>query len=505
MDCAAVINATIEGAHIEAATAKYFPQLQEIGAFKVPPLPVTTAYCRVNATLSSAPGSVIHAEVWLPLADAWNGKLVDVGNGGYGGSLGPPRLTMRTIIGTGYAIAANDLGHEGDGASGEDASWALKRPERIADFGHEANHLTAVFAKALVEKYYGSKPRYSYFQGCSDGGREALMEAQRYPRDFNGIIAGAPANAWTRLMTSFAWDARAVTKTPQSMIPKDKLELIQSAALRQCDALDGVQDGVIEDPRACRFDPTPLLCKGADAANCLTQPQMDALQAVYQGPRDPVTGAQLMPGFPSGGEAVPGAWELWISGPKPQHGSFAQSFFRDFIFNDPRWTLDAFDFHRDPGVANDEMASILNSDNSDLSGFHASGGKLILYHGWADAAITPYNTIQYFEAVRGAGGAETVDKFARLYMVPGMSHCLGGPGPNGFDLLTELDGWVEHGTAPDRVIASKYKNDYALFMNMSPGDPLRTRPLCPYPRVAHWDGKGSTDLAASFQCEIPKS
>ena len=243
MSCADVAHLSIDGAHIDAVTAKSFPEFQEIGAFKIPPLPVTTSYCRVDATLSSAPGSVIHTEVWLPLAEAWNGKLVAVGNGGYGGSLGPPRLSMRTIIAKGYVTAADDLGHEGDGASGEDASWALNKPERIADFGHEANHTTALFAKALVAKYYGTKPRYSYFQGCSDGGREALMEAQRYPDDFNGIIAGAPANAWTRLMTAFAWDARAMSKTAQSVILKDKLELIQAAALRQCDAIDGVTDG----------------------------------------------------------------------------------------------------------------------------------------------------------------------------------------------------------------------------------------------------------------------
>jgi tannase/feruloyl esterase len=505
MDCAEAAHIAIDGAHIDAAVPKHFPELQEIGAFKMPPLPVTTSYCRVNATLSPAPGSVIHTEVWLPLAEAWNGKLAAVGNGGYGGSLGPPRLTMRTIIGKGYVTAADDLGHEGEGASGEDASWALNRPERIADFGHAANHATAVFAKALVAKYYGSPPRLSYFQGCSDGGREALMEAQRYPGDFNGVIAGAPANAWTRLMTSFAWDARAMSKTPQSMLPKDKLELVQAAALRQCDAIDGVTDGVIEDPRACHFNPAVLLCKGADTQSCITQPQLDALAAVYQGPRDPTSGTQIMPGYPAGGEGVPGAWELWISGPSAQHGSFAASFFRDFIFNDAQWSLASLDFHRDPGVATEKMASLLNSDNPDLSAFQRGGGRLILYHGWADAAITPYNTIEYFDDVRRKMGVEAVDQFARLYMVPGMSHCLGGPGPNGFDMLAALDGWVEHGTAPDRVVASKYKNDYAQFLNLPTGDPIRTRPLCPYPQVAHWDGHGSTDLASSFRCDIPKT
>jgi hypothetical protein len=503
LDCTELSQLKFDGARIDAVAAKHFPELQEIGAFKVPPLPVTTSYCRVNATLSSGPGSVIHAEVWLPLPEAWNEKLVDVGNGGYGGSLGPPRLTMRTIIGKGYAIAADDLGHEGDGASGEDASWALKRPERIADYGYAANHLTAVFAKALVAKYYGAKARYAYFQGCSDGGREALMEAQRYPEDFVGIVAGAPANAWTRLMTAFAWDARAMSKTPQSMLLKEKLELIQAEALRQCDALDGVKDGVIEDPRACKFDPTPLLCKAAESATCLTQAQLDALNAVYQGPRDPNSGAQITAGYPAGAEAVPGTWELWISGPKAQHGSFAASFFRDFVFEDPNWSLQDLDFHRDPKIADEKMAALLNSDNPDLAPFKNNGGRLILYHGWADAAITPYNTIQYFESVQSKMGAGSVQQFARLYMVPGMSHCLGGPGPNSFDMLDALDNWVSHGGAPGAIIASKFKNDYAQFLNLPTGAALRTRPLCPFPQVAHWDGRGSTDVAASFQCAVP--
>ena len=212
-----------------------------------------------------------------------------------------------------------------------------------------------------------------------------------------------------------------------------------------------------------------------------------------------------MPGFPTGGEGVAGAWELWISGPNAQHGSFARSFFRNFIFNDAEWNLNALDFHRDPDIANQKMASILNAENPELSAFQRGGGRLILYHGWADAAITPYNTIQYFEDVRRKMGAQAVDQFARLYMVPGMSHCLGGPGPNTFDMLTALDTWVEHGAAPDRIIASKYKNDYAQLLNLPTGDPIRTRPLCPFPQVARWDGRGSTEVASSFQCEIPKT
>jgi feruloyl esterase len=305
-------------------------------------------------------------------------------------------------------------------------------------------------------------------------------------------------------MTGFAWDARAMSKTAQSMIPKDKLQIIQTEALRQCDAIDGVTDGVIEDPRACKFDPTVLKCKAGDAPDCLTAAELEALAAVYQGPRDPVTGAQILPGYPAGGEGVPGAWDLWITGSKPQHGSFAGSFFRFFVFDDPNWSLESLDFHRDPGIANEKMAAELNSENPDLSAFQ-HGGRLILYHGWDDAAITPYNSIQYFEAVRRTMGPGTVDQFARLYMVPGMSHCIGGPGPNSFDMLGALEAWVEHGAAPDRIIASKYKNDYAQFLNLPTGEAQRSRPLCPYPKVAHWDRHGATDVASSFSCEIPRT
>lgn len=501
--CAALASASLPHAVIAEATAMEAGDLQPIGAFGVPPLPSAAHYCRVNATLSPVPGSSIQVEVWLPARDAWNNKFVAVGNSGYGGGLGAPRLAMRNPLRRGYVTAATDMGHEGDGASGEDASWALNQPARIEDWGHRATHETAQFAQALIERYYGAPARRSYFQGCSDGGREALMEAQRYPDDFDGIIAGAPANAWTDLMTSFMWSNHVAHLNPQSAIPDDKLPVIQAAVLAQCDMLDGVADGVLTDPRQCTFNPARLQCRRGDAPDCLTAPQVTALRALYAGPHDPRTNVQLAPGYPVGSEATPNAWSLWISGQQAQHIGFSRSFFRNFVFNDAEWDPARFDFSRDPAIARARMAQHLNSDNPDLSRFAANGGKLILYHGWADAAITPLNTIRYYDAVNATMGADRVATFARLYMAPGLSHCLGGPGANTFDMLTALDAWVEQGAAPERIVAARYESDYASLLDMPPGEPTLTRPLCPYPQTAHYSGTGATTDEANFTCRAP--
>jgi hypothetical protein len=476
----------------------------EINGFGIPALPTAKAFCRVQATLTPVAGSEIRVEVWLPRTEAWNGKLMASGSGGYGGSLGPPRLSMRPALRAGYATAATDLGHAGDGSAGDDASWALGHPERVKDFGYRANHVTAEFAKAMVAAYYGAAPKRAYFNGCSDGGREALMEAQRYPGDFDGIVAGAPAARWTQLMTSMAWTWQSAHARPESRIPDAKLPLIQAAVLAQCDKFDGLADGVIDDPRACHFDPARVQCKAGDGADCLTAAQTEALRRIYSGPRAP-GGRKLFPGYPAGGEATPNAWPLWITGEKAQHPSFARSFFSDLVYGDPTWDLPKLDLVKGLADARQRMGPILDSDNPDLSSFDRRGGKLILFHGWADAAITPYSTIEYFDAVRGRMGAAKVDGFARLFLAPGVSHCFGGPGPNSFDMLAALDAWVDKGQAPDQVIASKFENDYAGLLDLPPGAPVRTRPLCAYPKVAQWTGKGSSDEAANFVCKVPKA
>ena len=502
--CVQLTGLRLANTQIDGADVMSRGDLQPIGAFGVPTLPAETAYCRVSVTLTPSPGSEIHSEIWLPPAAAWNGKFTAVGNAGFGGSLGPPRLAMRPAITRGYAVAATDMGHTEPGADGKDASWALNQPERIIDFGHRANHVTAVAAKALIDAYYGRLPVRSYFQGCSDGGREALMAAQRYPDDFDGIIAGAPAASWTRLMTSFAWSWKVAHENPASRLTKPNLARIQAAALEACDTLDGVKDGVIEDPRACHFDPTNILCSNDATGGCISPEQLAALKGLYGGPRRGLTGDSLHPGFSPGGEAQRSGWDLWITEPTAQHPDFARSFFANFVFDNADWTLSQFDFAESFDIAQARMAEITDSDNPNMAAFKASGGKLLMYHGWNDAALPAEGTIRYFDQVREVMGSEEVDAFARLYMVPSMGHCFGGPGPNAFDSLGELDKWVEGAPAPDRIIASKYANDLAVFLNMSTGPALSTRPLCAYPRVARWSGEGATTDAANFQCVVPQ-
>jgi len=301
--CAALMKLRLDHTRIDAAVAMRAGDRQPIEAFGVPALPTAVPYCRVSLTLTPVTGSEIHSEVWLPIADDWNGKFAAMGNAGFGGSLGPPRLSMRPAVARGYAVAATNMGHTEPGADGKDASWALNQPERIIDFGHRANHVTAVAAKAVIAAYYGQAPKRSYFQGCSDGGREALMAAQRYPDDFDGVVAGAPGAAWTHLMTSFAWSWRIAHQNPASRLKAANLTRIQAATLEACDTLDGVKDGVIEDPRLCRFDPATVLCSQDASEGCLSPEQLAALKGLYGGPRRGLSGAALYPGFAPGGEA----------------------------------------------------------------------------------------------------------------------------------------------------------------------------------------------------------
>lgn len=501
--CDDMAKLKLKDATITATTAYDVGGSVEIGVFGIPPLPTMKAFCRVEATLKPTPASAVKVEVWLPASGEWNGRLMATGNGGYGGSLGQPRLAMRPALHRGYVTTGTDLGHSGDGSTGEDASWALHNPEVVKDYGYRANHVTVEFAKAVTAAFYGSGPKYSYFQGCSDGGREALIEAQRYPNDFNGIVAGAPANPWPTLITSMAWTWQSAHANPASVIPDAKLPIIQAAALAECDKLDGVADGVIEDPRLCRFDPAKIECKSGDAADCLTTAQVAALRALYQGPRGR-DGKQIFPGYPAGGEAVPNAWTLWITGAKAQHPNFSRSFFRNFVYEDASWDFPGtIDFARFQADAQAKVGAILAADNPDMSAFEKAGGRLIMYHGWADAAISPYSSIEYYETVRKKMGGGKTDNFSRLYMAPGLSHCVGGPGPNSFDMLEAVSAWVEKGQAPDRIIATKFDNDYAGLLDMPGANVVRTRPLCAYPKVATWDGKGSTDEAASFSCKVP--
>ena len=449
------------------------------------------AYCRVDGTIKPTADSAILFEVWMPSA-GWNGKFKENGNGGYAGAMN--YQSMKAALSDGYATASTDTGHQ---AGGTDARWALDHPEKVIDFGYRAIHETTEKAKAIIRAFYGEGPRRSYFSSCSNGGRQALMEAQRYPADYDGIIAGAPANYWTRLLAAAAYDVQATLADPASYIPAAKLPAIEAAALDACDAKDGVKDGVIEDPEHCTFDASKLLCKASESDACLTAPQVAALRKIYGGLRNS-KGNRLFPGYSPGGEAEPGGWGLWITGTAPQQSlmyAFGTQFYKNILYGDPAWDFKTFDADRDTKAADDKMAQILNATNPDLTPFKARGGKLVLYHGWSDAAIPATNAIDYYKSVIAKMGASSAGSFVRLYMAPGVEHCGGGAGPDSFagEIDKAVEAWVESGVAPNRVVASK----------MSKGQVVRTRPLCPYPQVAHWSGNGSTDDAANFACAKP--
>lgn len=455
-------------------------------------LKATAPFCRVRARLHPSPDSDILVEAWLP--ENWNGKLLGVGGGGFSGGYATAAITLRVPLEEGYAVVATDVGHPAT----ETAEWAFGHPEKLKDYAYRGNHLAAVTAKEAVRAFYGTPASRAYFQGCSNGGRDALMEVSRFPSDYDGVIAGAPAARWTPLMTSFLATRKAIQSTLAAGGLAAKLDLINKAVLAKCDARDGVSDGVLEDPRQCRFDPAELQCKpGASAdATCLSPSEVFAARTIYRGSALR-SGKRLMDGFSVGGETS--GWDEWITSSKTQQNTLGTEFFRWIVHGDLNWSLGKFDADRDMAAAR-QSSLLLDSANPDIRAFVRRGGKLILYHGWNDAAIPPLDTVRYFQAAKRQ--SDPAGKATRLFMAPGMGHCFAGPGPNTFDLLPELDGWVEQGRAPERVIATKYPNNLLALLRM-PQKPVRSRPLCAWPRVAKYKGAGSTDDAANFSCELP--
>ena len=367
-------------------------------------------------------------------------------------------------------VAGTDDGHQS--TIGTDASWALHHPEKQIDFGYRALKETTDAAKAILAAYEGKKPRFSYFQGCSDGGREALMEAQRYPDDFNGIIAGDPANHWTHLLTMAAWNVQALSATPDSFVPPATLKALQAEAIRQC----GDETGVIENPLACKFDPAAIRCKGAAAAGCLTDAQITALKMIYGGARNPRTGALIMSGYSPGSEGEGGGWAAWITGPTPESNAalskgFGSNFFRYIVFSDPNYDIRNLNFDSDVAMTDAKFGKVFNSYDADLSAFRKHGGKLIQYHGWADPAIPPLDSIAYYQAVQRKMGPTS--KFYRLFLAPGMLHCGGGPGPNSIAALPAITDWVEHGKAPASLVATKVPGQQPLQADRAPAPALR--------------------------------
>jgi feruloyl esterase len=439
------------------------------------------AFCRVAATLKPTSDSDIGIEVWMP-ASGWNGKFQAVGNGGWAGSIS--YSAMGQALRRGYATASTDTGH-----TGGSARFALGHHEKLIDFGYRAVHEMTVKSKSIVAAFYGAAPKLSYWNGCSTGGRQGLKEAQQYPADFDGIIAGAPANFRTHLQVGQIWTASATLKDPASFIPPAKYTLIHRAAVDACDALDGVKDGLLENPLRCHFDPKVLECKGDETPACLTTPQVEAARKIYAGAKNPRNGLQIWPGLMRGSEL---GWGQTAGGPEPI--GLAMEYFRYVVFEDPNWNWRTFNFDTDT-VRTDKLEYGMNATDPNLKQFVGHGGKLLLYHGWSDQLITPMNSISYYKSVVDTmGGAAKTADFARLFLAPGMGHCGGGEGPNSFDVVSALEEWVEKGTAPEQMMASHLTN----------GTVDRTRPLCPYPQVATWKGVGSTDAVGSFVCAVER-
>jgi feruloyl esterase len=429
--------------------------------------------CRVSVTSRPTKDSEIGIEVWLPVGAAWNGKFVQVGNGGFAGSI-PGQLRM--LAARGYATAGTDDGHKAPGTS---AAWALGHPEKLVDFGWRALKETTDISKALIAAQKGGGLKQSYFYGCSDGGREALMEAQRFPKDFDGIVAGAPANYMSLLFGNGAAQQQGLAR-PGGYLGKAQLELLQGAATRQC-AEGGTY---IRDPMSCRFDPGALQCKSGQTDGCLTAPQVAAARAIYDGRRDPRTGKVKLPGVSPGAEAYPGSWPAWITGPTQDKNSqaagyqFASNAFKYFAFGDPSFDFLKMDLGAQFDRAKAKMSPIIDSESPNLKAFKAHGGKLIQYHGWNDPAIPAHSSIVYYEDVQRTMGPTA--SFYRLYLVPGMLHCGNGPGPSNVDWLETLDRWVTAGEAPGQLEAKGRDGSQVL---------------CPYPAKAQKAGQA---------CIIPK-
>ena len=499
--------------HAAQQTAAASPVCAKESMLSLPDVTITTVtkeeapapHCKVAGVI----GPEIHFELLLP--EQWNGKFVMGGGGGFVGSVMNTSLLFGSLQ-AGYATVGTDTGHQAHAA---DASWALNNQERLINFGHQAVHLTAVTAKALIKAYYQNDIARSYFTGCSRGGGQAIMSAQRYPEDFDGVVAGAYAIDWTNLAAHLTQINQAMYPDPNNLQtavvgPKEQ-ELIESSYLSMCDEQDGIKDGILNDPRQCKFDVATLLCEGEKTDRCLSEEQLAAVKVIYDGPKDS-KGNSLYYGFPFGGETAVGGWSRWLTGGLKYQSSldefqggvdtgdfeapvspnavysFGNGIMKYFIYNDPDWTYVNYNFDNFKEDAK-QAAEILNATNPDLSAFRKRGGKMILYSGWSDNAQSGLAMVGYYENVLAHDNSVTDD--ARLFMMPGVEHCFGGPGPSFVNFLTEIDQWFETGKAPEQVAA------YWLDENMQP---IGSRPVCAYPKVAKYDGKGDTRDAASFSC-----
>lgn len=470
------------------------------------------AHCVVKAVARPTSDSEIGIEIWLP-AKNWNGKYEQLGNGGWAGAIHAAPLAG--AVQRGFAAAATDDGHRGgigdDGHGERTAEFAVGHPEKFIDYGYRALDETRTTALAAINAFYGHDAGRSYFYGCSDGGREALMVAQRFPEAFDGILAGDPGNDWSHWGAQLVWNEQAQLTDSPGAIPITKRAFIQNSVMTACDKTDGVEDGLISDPRLCHFDPAVLTCKGTDSPDCLTAPQVIALTKIYDGPKNSHSGEQIYPGYPLGTESA------FIMPSQQGSLSFGDAYFGQVVFEQNNWDPQTLNFDKDIAFSDRKGSPVVDAINPDLRSFRDHGGKLIQYHGWSDALIPPGGSIVYYEKVEDFmnkypdprhANSDPVDTFYRLFMIPGMGHCYGGVGPTSivpindsdvndptYDLMLSLEQWVETGVAPEMVIGS----------GKAPDDPTKTmsRPICAYPQVTHYKGTGDTNAAASFECAAP--
>lgn len=494
-DCSTLTTLALENGRVTAATLVAAGKFTPPGAPGGPPPGVAggqyanlPAFCRVQATLQPTPDSDIKVEVWLPL-EGWNGKYVGIGNGVWAGQLSLSQLAAP--LARGFAAATTDTGHSGSGLTAE---WAVGHPEKLVDFGHRAVHLMTVTAKAAITAFYEKPQTLSFWDSCSTGGRQGLMSAYRYPDDYDAISAMAPANPMTDLMTQSMWASWVNKRAAGAQLDPGKLALVHQGVLNQCDAVDGLKDGVIGRPDACSFEPQALVCAAGNTENCLSAPQADAMQALYDGVRGN-DGTQLLPGWPRGAEMQLTAL---VMGPTPF--PVAMDYFQKLVHgSEAAWDWTKMDYSAESLTARNYGADVLDVPAAGLAPFFARGGKLLLSHGWNDGLIPANNTLKFYGALSTGLDAKTQEQQLRLFMVPGMEHCAGGEGPNSFDTLGTLDAWAASNKAPELIVATRMNSPNPN----APQLPPMSRPLCAYPQVARHDGTGDTAVAASFSCQLP--
>jgi feruloyl esterase len=506
-----VINLGLSGTAVSAATTVPGPSYTAPDGVTYANVP---SFCKVSAVLTPTSDSFINVELWMPTS-SWNGRFEGVGNGGYAGTIALGVPAMVQGLQWGFAVATTDMGTAPSGNN--DADALVGHPQKWIDWGWRATHLMTTTSKQIMQAYYGSGPQYSYFNGCSTGGEQAHMEAQRFPDDYNGILGGDPANNRTHAHTAILNNYRAMHATPQSLFTSSQAQAVTNAIVAACVVGSGglASDPFLTDPRTCNWDPSALQCTGVDTGSCLSPDQVQAARAMYAGAHDPATGHLIFPGSVRGSESDGQfGWTGIGSQPEVPFGSIFKWAFG------PTFTYPNFNFDSDMAAMDSLLAPNVNANSTDLSAFAKRGGKMIMYHGWADPLISPQESIDYYQRLvaaqgnNGAAAAKQTQNFYRLFMVPGMAHCAFGTGPNAFgnrfsgqvyaappaaadpqhDIFLALQQWVEKGVAPTRVIATKYSGE------VPQAGVVMTRPLCVYPQVAKYGGSGDVNDAANFVC-----